>query len=156
MHLRQGSRRDGLLIEINDFSATGAQLLLKNRLSTVKGKGGNPVLQGRQFGDPTRWQDIRPSRQQLAELDECRSKLKQLLRQPPCTQLLAGFATLRSRTARIAKSSGIPPQKQQQGQNSTPNTQSPKCSTQQGLQATEQDHDRSSRRIPSSATRARS
>ena len=123
VHLRQRSSSQGFRVQINDFSAALAKLLLQHSLNLGKTEGGNTVLQSGKLGHPASGQDVRPGRKQLPELDEGRPQPQQFCGQPVGSLALALFPQLRIGTARIGPGLGVPPEQQQQGEHRTPDAQ---------------------------------
>ena len=131
VHLGQrgGTQRHG--IEVNHLSATGPQLLFQNGLHLLKGKRGNPVLQGRQLRHPAGREDVRACREQLPQLDEGRAQPQQLSGQPARPRLLPRGAIVRSLPTSVGPGLAVPPQEQQQGEDGAPDPQPPQHPTHQ-------------------------
>jgi hypothetical protein len=82
MHLADGRRRDRPLVELQEQALEReAELFLDHLLDVGEREGADVVLQAAELGDDVRRQDVRPRRQELAELHERRAELVEHLPQ---------------------------------------------------------------------------
>ncbi len=76
MHLADRRRCDRLPLEVEEEPVEGvAEILLDHALGLLERERAHVVLKAAQLGDDVRRHDIRPRREQLAELDEGRPEL---------------------------------------------------------------------------------
>ena len=82
MHLADGGRGDGALVELQEKPLDRvAEVFLEHALDLLERDRANVVLQRSQLGDDVRRHDVGARREQLAELDEGRAELVEHLAQ---------------------------------------------------------------------------
>ena len=76
MNLTDGGRREGVRVELGeDLVGVGSQLGTEDLIDSLARLDGNVILQPRELGGDLGRHEVRPSRQELPELDECSTRL---------------------------------------------------------------------------------
>ena len=123
MHLSQAGGTQWPGLDPHDLAAARPQLRFQQSLRLRKRKRRHPILQLRQLLHPGGWQQIRPGREQLPQLDEGRTQTQQFVQQPAGQTALTPLNGLLASPAQIGPLPPIPPKAAEQHHHDRPDAQ---------------------------------